>query len=482
LARADALSYGPPVRALTLVCSLPLLVSCARAEPSAEARQPPARPSALPALSSAPVASLSAAPSASAPAPVPASPPRVESAGPRVYSKTRFVWIRQEPDASKQWIGYLWTGESAKLVTGRPVYGPGCMTWYAVEPVGFVCVDGLRATLDPRDAGFVAAQKYAADLSSAWPHRYGEAKKLTRVYALEGSPLSFPNLPNSVHDQRTELRNGSTVAYVSEVRAGALDYLLGADLSYVPKPLVTPFPRYEFQGLDLGGAVKLPLALFRASDRPKLERVGDVFKETGETFVRLSHVALTGQSAQVAGERFLETADGTWVRAKDAVVPTPSDHPPWGTATPKGRATWLEVSVNGGWLIAYENDRPVFTTLISPGRGGPAKPDEDPIAEARTPLGVFPVSGKFATATMEAPGNLVHSDVPWTQNFSGPHALHSAYWHDDWGNPKSGGCINLSPLDGKKLFDWTEPALPEGWHGVRWMPWRGPATLVVIHR
>ena len=87
------------------------------------------------------------------------------------------------------------------------------------------------------------------------------------------------------------------------------------------------------------------------------------------------------------------------------------------------QTAWIEVSVNGGWLIAYENTEPVFTTLISPGRGGAAKPDEDPIAEARTPLGVFPISGKFATATMEAPGNLVHAAVPWTQNFSGPHAF-----------------------------------------------------------
>src|SRR5689334_14993139 len=89
---------------------------------------------------------------------------------PRVYSKTRFVWIRQAPDSSTQWIGYLWTGESAELFTGRPVYGPGCMYWYAVKPVGYVCVDGLRATLDPNDPGYLAAKKYAADLSSPWPH------------------------------------------------------------------------------------------------------------------------------------------------------------------------------------------------------------------------------------------------------------------------------------------------------------------------
>ena len=279
-----------------------------------------------------------------------------------------------------------------------------------------------------------------------------------------------------------ELRTGSTVAYVSDLKIGDKDYLLGADLSYFPKDRVTPYPHYEFKGLDLGSEVKLPLAFFRGKDRPKLRRAGDTFEETGQTFTRLSHVALTGQNAEVAGDKYLETADGSWVKAKDAVVPTPSGKPPWGTETPKGRATWIEVSVTQGWLIAYENTTPVFTTLVSPGRGGPAKADEDPIEEARTPLGVFPISGKFATATMEAPGNLIHSAVPWTQNFSGPHALHSAYWHDDFGNYKSGGCINLSPLDGKKIFEWTEPALPAGWHGIRWLPWRGPATIMVIHR
>jgi hypothetical protein len=477
LAPPFRLGYGRPVRPLALPF-IACLLSCSRAEPVAEAvARPPSVP-APPTPSSSPstVAGATALPvsSAAAPAAAPESP--------RVYAKTRFVWIRQEPDSSKQWIGYRWTGESAKRVNGGPVYGPGCTTWYAVEPVGFVCVDGLRATLDRNDPGYVVAQKYAADLSSAWPHHYGEAKKLTRRLTVEGSPLAFPNLPNSVHDSRTELRSGSTVAFVSEVHVGQLDYLLGSDLSYVPKERVTAFPRYEFHGVELTGDVKLPLALFRGRDRPKLERKDGAFVENGESFARLSHVALTGKTEDSGGERFLETADGAWVRAKDAVVPTARDTPPWGKATPKGRGTWMEVSVNGGWLIAYENVKPVFVTLISPGRGGPAKPDEDPVPQARTPLGIFPISGKFATATMEAPGNLIHSAVPWTQNFSGPHALHAAYWHDDWGNPKSGGCINVSPLDGKKLFGWTEPALPEGWHATRWMPWRGPATMLVVHR
>ncbi len=210
--------------------------------------------------------------------------------------------------------------------------------------------------------------------------------------------------------------------------------------------------------------------------------MGDAFEETGETFARLSHVALSGKSEQVGATKYWETREGAYVRNEDAVVPTPSVKEPWGSAPAPGRRTWIEVSVTGGWLIAYEGGAPVFVTLVSAGRGGPARSNEDPVAEARTPLGVYPVSGKFATATMEAPGDLIHSDVPWTQNFSGPHALHAAYWHDDWGDYKSGGCINVSPLDGKRLFEWSEPPLPEGWHGVRWLPWRGPATILVVHR
>jgi len=399
-----------------------------------------------------------------------------------VYVKTRFVWIRPEPSPYKSWIGYLWTGESAPLLSDKPVLGPGCDTWYAVDPYGFVCVDGQRATLDENDPGYVTTKGYAANLDSAWPHQYGETERLTRRFAVEGSPLHFPGLPSSVHDSRTELRRGSTVAFVSEVRVSDTDYLVGWDLSYFPKQLVTPLPHSDYRGVELGGEVKLPLALFRGPDRPKFKRDRDGFVDTGEKFARLSHVGLTGQSTEVGQERYLETTEGSWVRALDAVVPTPADHAPWGTTPVRGRGSWIEVSVVGGWLIAYENLTPVFTTLISPGRGGPARRDEDPTTAARTPLGVFPISGKFATATMEAPGNLIHTAVPWTQNFSGPHSLHAAYWHDDWGNPKSGGCINVSPLDGKRLFEWTEPSLPEGWHGVRWLPERGPATMMLIHR
>ena len=57
-------------------------------------------------------------------------------------------------------------------------------------------------------------------------------------------------------------------------------------------------------------------------------------------------------------------------------------------------------------------------------------------------------------------------DIPYVQYFEGGYALHAAYWHDDFGKPRSHGCINLAPEDARRLFFWTEPKVPPGWHTV----------------
>jgi len=142
----------------------------------------------------------------------------------------------------------------------------------------------------------------------------------------------------------------------------------------------------------------------------------------------------------------------------------------------------LEVSILGGYLIAFENGSPVYVTLVSAGRGGTPHPGKDPLETASTPTGKFPIGGKFKTATMESSSTpIVHGDVPWTQNLIGPHAIHTAYWHDDWGVLKSAGCVNVAPKDGKWLFEFTDPKVPEGWHGVRHLGRYGPSTQVFLH-
>jgi hypothetical protein len=487
---------------------------------------------AQPAAPQAPVAKLDAVPDGAS---LPAAAPPAPAPPPRVYAKTRFVWIREKPTWEAPWLGYLWQGGSVALRDGRPVYAKGCDAWYAVEPRGFVCVDRRRATLDANDAELAAVRAHAPDLSSASPHRYAESLGVERYASLpdpgeqrarepdlprhlalleaarRGGPrdeslagldlaeapedaVRFASLPVELQLQRRALSRRSTIAFLGEYRHEGRSFLLTSDLAWVPKDRVRPYDPVRFEGVRLDARVKLPLAFFRERERPSFVRAASGAFTTGpRTFPRLSWVTLTGREERSDGHTYLETtvADA-WVRADDAVVPRPAAKTPWGAPTfgpdegatrPPGRATWLEASVYGGWLIAYEGTRPVFVTLVAPGRNGALPANAPNLNESSsTPLGHFPVTGKFVTATMDAADGMSHADVPWVQNFWGAHAIHSAYWHDAWGELVSSGCLNVSPRDGRFLFEFSEPPLPEGWYGLRWEPRRQPSTQVLVHR
>jgi len=519
-------------RQLIPLLSLLTLGCAGRESDGGSAGKPTLGPAGSPAASVAPTPAPSAAePAPSAAAPTPNAAPAVVNDGPRVYAKSRFVWIHSDPN-STGWTGFMWLGGSVKLKDTEPKSASNCTKWYAIEPRGYVCVDGVRATLDRNDPQLVAMRPYAPNVASPWIHQYAESRGVVRypklpsekeqrqrewdleahldriekarlggerhasLVGVDLTPAKMEGfdlgpLPSTVHEPRQRLLPLSTVAYSTSVQHAGRTWLLSADLMWVPKDRVVPYDKVTFRGVHLGKDASLPLAFFRTKDRAKFERGKDgKLIETAERFARLSHVELTGQKLEQEGEKYLETRDhGRWLKESDAVVPTPQDKTPWGAPVggadsaegPAGRRTWMEASVWQGWLIAYEGTKPIFVTLIAPGRGGTPRRGIDPIETASTPVGVFPITGKFATATMVAPGDFIHSDVPWAQNFHGPHALHGAYWHDDWGNRKSGGCVNVSPTDGKFLFDFTEPPIPDGWHGVRWRPSEEPATTFVVH-
>jgi hypothetical protein len=530
--------YGAPgvttrrieLRAI-FACAL-VALACAAEHPSETGQRPAIaqRASSATPQSSAAASDAPTRPASSSASSTTAPPGELDDA-PRAHAKTRFVWIRREPDSGTDWIGFLWSGGSTKLKSTKPRPGPGCETWYAVEPRGWVCVDGRRVTLDGNDPVLVALRAHGADLDAARPHRYGESIGLKRyeklptpelqklrepafedhqkrVLAARGGvpderlagidvslpddqPPTFPELLPSVHEGRVHLLRRSTVAYSREVRWGERGFLLAGDYTWVPKDRVKLYAPVTFRGTPLE-SVKLPIAFFRGEDRPQFRR-GDDGKlvPTGERFKRLSFVELGDESVEYEGERYLALrSGGLYVKARDAVVPKPRGKTPWGDAVdsserlheePKGRRSWMEVSILGGWLIAYEDTKPVYATMISAGRGGGPVDGRPTLETASTPTGSFPINGKFATATMEAPGEFVHSDVPWVQNLVGPYALHTAYWHDNWGNLMSAGCVNVSPDDAKWLYEFTDPKVPPGWHGVRWLPREGPTTMVVIH-
>ena len=443
--------------------------------------------------------------------------------GARISSMVRHLWIRPSVHHRGGWLGYLSLGDSvrvkggdARLAQAGRGPGGGCEEWYEIEPRGFVCT-GAEASLDANDPRVRELERTKAKSTSPWPYRYGESLG-TPVYASPPTPeeqaLREPGLVRwrervlraaqlSDDERRTALPElggvalgpaagpapqlvelgplgrslagkviiGSTLAYAGELDVAGRPFLVTWDRAFVPKDRVRPYAESPFRGVVLGSGVELPLAFFRREGggaRYERDGAGAVIVR-GPAWERLAWVALTGKTETHGGARYLETKDGAYCRERDvAVAARAASLPPKIALAKTGRRSWLDLRIEAGTLVAYEHERPVYATLISPGRGGAPLPGIPPLDTASTPTGVFEVLGKFVTATMTSStvSTLVHAEVQYTQNFDGPYALHGAYWHDRWGEKKSAGCVNLAPIDALRLFAWTDPPVPEGWHGL----------------
>ena len=459
-----------------------------------------------------PIESALAQPAPAPPAPKTEEPkveeppePGIPTDGPRVYGLTRNVWIRSAPQDDVQWIGSLWLGSSVKVRGPERVPGAGCANeWVPIEPRGWVCVDDRRATMNPELPALVRLYPERPRVETPWPHQYASVPADVTRFRLPpevalGAPgaaelqaaLPFPlakdgtpDLPPGLYEGRTKMVARSELAYVRELTLGEHTYVVMPDLSFVRRDKIEPVRTTDFAGVELKGDEQLPLAFVQGKTSQRYQLSADgVATPVGEWLERFSHLGLSGQTREIDGLLYRELRGSTdWVRDRSVTVVEPKAKLPWGDTPPPGRATWIEISVLGGWLVAFEGARPVYATMISAGRGGTPVQGRDPVSTASTPIGRFFITGKFETATMESSTTpIVHGDVPWTQNFSGPHAIHSAYWHDQWGDLKSAGCVNVSPRDGKWLFGFTEPPVPEGWHAVKHVPRDGPATLVILH-
>jgi lipoprotein-anchoring transpeptidase ErfK/SrfK len=118
----------------------------------------------------------------------------------------------------------------------------------------------------------------------------------------------------------------------------------------------------------------------------------------------------------------------------------------------------IVVRLDSQIVIAYENNIPVFSTSVATGgilRSG----------TYTTPQGNFTTWYKRPSRHMAA-GDLASNGfdlpgVPWVQYFTESGvAFHGAYWHNDFGRPRSHGCINLSNKNAKWLYLWSLPQVP----------------------
>lgn len=462
------------------------------------------------------------------------SPPPVVDKRPRLAAIGDFAWIYKKPEAKGLALGYVRMGTSVPLKSTQRIEGKGCgRGFYAVEPRGYVCLNHAT-TLDVEDPYFKALQEIAPTKDAVWYFRYAfsngapmysrvptkeeqdkEDKKFgprrhyvqlaewsknheeliinDPITATDPVPAIFAGGKRLVgggpRDPRRLLwrviPNGSMLAYAKAFEEGGRVWLVTPDLMIVPADRVRIMRRSTFHGVPLGSGVELPLAWnrtkglkpkYKRAEGGKLERVADVFPAKSWVAIEDTPTKIDGKTYYpVKGDAstLIEEGDVTISRAK-ATLPkgvNPGDK-------------WIEAKILPGTLTLYEGTKPVYATLFSPGKGGVPGPGMDNTKYSTTSIGFFPIEWKDHVATMTPdkgePKVLWFTDVPHIQYLKAPLAMHVAYWHEDFGNPKSAECVNLAPEDGRFIFNWTDPVLPEGWGGMRPGDGNGRSTPVVI--
>lgn len=129
--------------------------------------------------------------------------------------------------------------------------------------------------------------------------------------------------------------------------------------------------------------------------------------------------------------------------------PTPTPEPEPGIRpAPSNGERWIEIDLTRQYLIAWQGDVAVLETYVSTGRPG-----------FDTPPGTYYILVKKPVEHMEGVlGGEYYNvpDVPDTMYFTDVgHAIHGAYWHNNFGAVMSHGCVNVPLGTSKMLYDWT---------------------------
>jgi hypothetical protein len=453
------------------------------------------------------------------PDPEPTPPPVVHGQVDELASTAKETWIFAQPNWKARRIGYLRAGAVARRSAEPVAKNSNCTEgWYRIEPRGYVCV-GATATLNifdpvveasakrPRRDGlpytyvmsrfppppFYARLPSAEEALSVEPDLHSQLRKAARA-ALEPGYVTPPpaesvpgfllygrNAPglSGTHRSSTALELGHARARSGFALLSTFDYEgrrygLTTELAVLPLDRTRVIKPSTFSGKKLDDEVTLPVAFVRSHHASHYLPGEGGALTAGDAIGYREAIPITGKSRRSGGVSYLEARDGSLIREEQTVrVDSVRRAPAWAS----GKRRWIDVSILKQTLVAYEGTKPVYTTLVSTGADGLG----DPKKTHSTIQGAFLIHTKHLSVTMDDDrigDEFDFRDVPFVQYFTEGFAFHAAYWHDEFGTPRSHGCVNLAPIDAAWLFNWTDPEVPPEWHGALSLK---KGTLVFIH-
>jgi len=119
-----------------------------------------------------------------------------------------------------------------------------------------------------------------------------------------------------------------------------------------------------------------------------------------------------------------------------------------GESISTGDEKWIEIDLSEQRLYMKEGDRTVNSFLISSGKWAP------------TPKGEWRIWIKLRSTRMRGGSKALGTyydlpNVPYTMYYYQGYGIHGAYWHNNFGQPMSHGCVNMRPEEAGIVFNWA---------------------------
>jgi hypothetical protein len=139
-----------------------------------------------------------------------------------------------------------------------------------------------------------------------------------------------------------------------------------------------------------------------------------------------------------------------WARAEHLRIIPPEELTP---LSPEVEDKRILINLSKQRLTCFEGQDAVFETRLSSGMAGMA-----------TPQGTHRVLQKMHTTRMTGGVGSGYYDLPgigFTTYFTATGvAIHGTYWHNDYGRPRSHGCVNTPTAAAQWIYRWTRPDVP----------------------
>ena len=120
----------------------------------------------------------------------------------------------------------------------------------------------------------------------------------------------------------------------------------------------------------------------------------------------------------------------------------------------------IEVNLAAQHVYGFDGNTKLFDFVVSTGKWAP------------TPKGTFTIERKIRAQKMSGGSRerntyyylpnvpwvmfFGNSQIPWYRGFS----FHGTYWHNNFGQPMSHGCVNMKTPEAEQLFNWAPIGTP----------------------